>query len=96
VGKPARAFFIEAARAVAGELAARDGHRPLRSELAMVGDDIRTDVQAAQRIGLRGAFVLSGKQDMTDLEAATVGRGRRPDLIAGSLGEVVAALDPPR
>jgi HAD superfamily hydrolase (TIGR01458 family) len=97
VGKPARSFFIEAAAAVAGELAARGERRVVRAELAMVGDDIRTDVQAAQRIGLRGVFVLSGKQDASDLEAATAARrSRSPDLVAGSLREVVAALDPPR
>jgi HAD superfamily hydrolase (TIGR01458 family) len=97
VGKPARSFFIEAAAAVAGELAARGERRVVRAELAMVGDDIRTDVQAAQRIGLRGFFVLSGKQDASDLEAATAARrSRSPDLVAGSLLEVVAALDPPR
>ena len=97
IGKPARSFFIEAAAAVAGELATRGERRVVRAELAMVGDDIRTDVQAAQRIGLRGVFVLSGKQDASDLEAATaVRRSRSPDLVAGSLREVVAALDPPR
>jgi HAD superfamily hydrolase (TIGR01458 family) len=97
VGKPARSFFIEAAAAVAGELAARGERRVVRAELAMVGDDIRTDVQAAQRIGLRGFFVLSGKQDASDVEAATAARrSRSPDLVAGSLREVVAALDPPR
>ena len=95
VGKPSRAFFVDAASALADELAVRDGRRAVRAELAMVGDDIRTDVLAAQRVGLRGVFVLSGKHDATDLEAATTGaRGRRPDLVATSLREVVAALDP--
>jgi HAD superfamily hydrolase (TIGR01458 family) len=95
VGKPTRAFFVEAAAALAADIAAMQGRRPVRSELAMVGDDIRTDVQAAQRIGLRGVFVLSGKQDERDLAAATAGdRSRRPDLVAASLEEVVAALDP--
>jgi HAD superfamily hydrolase (TIGR01458 family) len=95
-GKPSRAFFAEAANALAAELKARDGRRVARSELAMVGDDIRTDVQAAQRIGLRGVFVLSGKQDERDLASATAsggGRGRAPDFVAASLAAVVAALD---
>jgi ribonucleotide monophosphatase NagD (HAD superfamily) len=93
VGKPAMAFFVEAAAALAAELLARDGRRAVRAELAMVGDDIRTDVLAAQRVGLRGVFVLSGKQDTADLEAAT-GNGRRaPDLVAKTLLDVVAALD---
>jgi HAD superfamily hydrolase (TIGR01458 family) len=93
VGKPTRAFFVEAAEALAADLTARDGRRPKRAELAMVGDDIRTDVIAAQRIGLRGIFVLSGKHDLSDVEAATDGRRTAPDLIADSLLDVVAALD---
>jgi len=93
VGKPTRAFFVEAAEALSADLTARDGRRPKRAELAMVGDDIRTDVMAAQRIGLRGIFVLSGKHDLSDVEAATDGRRTAPDLIADSLLDVVAALD---
>jgi HAD superfamily hydrolase (TIGR01450 family) len=93
VGKPTRAFFVEAAEALSADLTARDGRRPKRAELAMVGDDIRTDVMAAQRIGLRGIFVLSGKHDLSDVEAATNGRRAGPDLVADSLLDVVAALD---
>ena len=93
VGKPARSFFVEAAAALGADLAACDGRRAARSELAMVGDDIRTDVLAAQRVGLRGVFVLSGKHDLTDLDAATSGRTTAPDLVADSLLDVVAALD---
>ena len=60
----------------------------------MVGDDIRTDVLAAQRSGLRGIFVLSGKHGPADVAAAETERGGgRPDAIAPSLAEVVAALD---
>ncbi len=95
VGKPARAFFAEAAAQLSAELAARDGGgRVPRRALAMVGDDIQTDVLAAQRAGLRGVFVLTGKHGPADLEAATRGGRRAPDLIAPSLLEVVAALDP--
>jgi ribonucleotide monophosphatase NagD (HAD superfamily) len=93
VGKPTRAFFVEAAEALSADLMARVGHRPKRAELAMVGDDIRTDVIAAQRIGLRGIFVLSGKHDLSDVAAATNGRRTGPDLVADSLLDVVAALD---
>ncbi len=60
----------------------------------MVGDDVRSDIRAAQRAGLRGIFVLSGKHTLTDVEAAATERGgRRPDAIAPSLADVVAALD---
>ena len=94
VGKPAREFFAVAAAEVQADLAARDGgRRAPRSALAMVGDDIQTDVQAAQRAGLRGVFVLTGKHDLADIEAATRGGKSAPDLIAESLLDVVAALD---
>jgi len=93
VGKPAREFFTEAANALAAEARSR-GEPPLRRrDVLMVGDDLETDVRAAQRAGLRGAFVLTGKHTRTDL-ATAVGRGRTPpDLVADSLAEVVAALD---
>ncbi len=99
LGKPAPAFFREAAAELGADvLAAGPASEPrprrlARSEIAMVGDDIRSDVLAAQRVGLRGVFVLSGKHGRAELEAAAGGRGgRRPDAVASSLTEVVAAL----
>lgn len=95
LGKPSPVFFREMADEVAEELAVRDGGRRLaRAEIAMVGDDVWNDVLGAQRAGLRGAFVLSGKHGPDDLARAATGpRGRRPDAVAASLGEIVAALD---
>lgn len=94
VGKPSRAFFSEAADQLAAELRARGAPRLLRRDIAMIGDDLDTDVRAAQRAGLRGAFVLTGKHSRADVEAARARRGRPgPDLVAESLAEVVAALD---
>ncbi|HEY7523492.1 MAG TPA: HAD-IIA family hydrolase [Candidatus Limnocylindrales bacterium] len=90
VGKPAPEFFRQAAADLAADV---DGPPLRRREILMVGDDIETDVRAAQRAGLRGAFVLTGKHSRADLDAAN-GRGRRaPDLVAESLAEVVAAID---
>jgi len=97
LGKPSRAFFVEAANELLDEIAARDGRsaRPSRRALAMVGDDVWTDVLAGQRVGLRGVFVLSGKHGPAELERAAARRrgGGRPDAVAASLAEVVAALD---
>jgi Predicted sugar phosphatases of the HAD superfamily len=60
----------------------------------MVGDDIRSDILAARRSGLRGIFVLSGKHGPADVAAAERGRGSgRPDAVAPALSQVVAALD---
>jgi len=93
LGKPAREVFAEAAAALAGELRAHGQPRLLRHDIAMVGDDLDTDVRAAQRAGLRGVFVLSGKHTRADLATAAQGGRPAPDLVAESLAEVVAALD---
>jgi ribonucleotide monophosphatase NagD (HAD superfamily) len=78
VGKPAREFFTEAANALAAELRSR-GERPLRRrDILMVGDDLETDVRAAQRAGLRGAFVLtaSTRERTSRRRPSVVGRHR--------------------
>jgi HAD superfamily hydrolase (TIGR01458 family) len=93
LGKPAREFFSEAAAALAAEVRATGGGRLRRREIAMVGDDLDTEVRAAQRAGLRGVFVLSGKHTRADVaERARLSRPP-PDLVADSLARVVAALD---
>lgn len=97
VGKPSGSFFSIAVADLRRDIAAKAPARPLRrSEIAMIGDDVRTDVIAAQRAGLRGILVLSGKHGPADVEAAA-GRkrgGGRPDAVAPALAEVVAALGP--
>jgi ribonucleotide monophosphatase NagD (HAD superfamily) len=90
VGKPSTAFFSQAVR----DLRREAGRDLARADIAMVGDDVRTDVRAAQRAGLRGILVLSGKHGEADIEQAAQERGGRwPDAVAPSLSEVVAALD---
>lgn len=90
IGKPSGAFFSQAVR----DLRQEAGRDLARSDIAMVGDDVRTDVRAAQRARLRGILVLSGKHGEPDVEIAARERGgRRPDGIAPTLAEVVAALD---
>lgn len=93
VGKPSPAFFAAGITELRRDPASGPG-RLRRDELAMVGDDVRADVRAARRAGLRGILVLSGKHGPADVETAARERGgRRPDAIAPSLAEVVAALD---
>jgi HAD superfamily hydrolase (TIGR01458 family) len=94
IGKPAPTFFSLAVDALRREAAAR-GERLRRSEIAMVGDDVRTDVLAGQRAGLCGILVLTGKHGL-DAVAASGGHGRggrEPHGVAPSLADVVAALD---
>lgn len=92
VGKPARAFFREAARALAADLGGRGSARTLdRTTIAMVGDDVWSDVVAAQRAGLRGVLVLTGKHGEAEL-ARLAARGQAPDAVLPSIVEVVAEL----
>lgn len=88
IGKPSPAFFSLAVDSLRAEASA-GGHdgRLARATIAMVGDDVRSDVLAAQRAGLRGVFVLTGKHGLADIGS------RAPDVVAPSLGDVVAALD---
>ncbi len=93
LGKPSADFFREAAAELADEVRRAGGKRLVRHDIAMVGDDIRTDVVAAQRVGLRGVFVLSGKHGRADVAAVAGARGgRTPDAIAPTLLDVVRAL----
>ena len=93
IGKPAPRFFAIAVGALRRD-AQRAGKRLVRGDVAMVGDDVRTDVLAGQRAGLRGVFVLTGKHGLDDARPQTKGRAKRaPDAIAASLADVVAALD---
>ena len=94
IGKPAPAFFSIAVDALRRDVSRGSG-RLRRSEIAIVGDDVRTDVLAGQRAGLRGVFVLTGKHRLDELQRLPGhGRGgREPHAIAPSLADVVAALD---
>lgn len=95
VGKPSRTFFAEAVRSLAAELGSDGPGRGLgRSTVAMVGDDVWSDVAAAQRAGLRGVLVLTGKHGEAEL-ARLAARGRAPDAVYPSIVEVVAALREP-
>ena len=90
-GKPSRAFFAEGVRMLV-EMA--QGHdRMTAGGVAMVGDDLWNDIRGAQRAGLRGVFVRSGKHGDAELARAAAQRGGRPpDAVAPSIVEVAAAL----
>lgn len=80
VGKPSPDFFRQALSSL--------GVAPERA--AMVGDDVRTDVLAAQSIGMTGILVRTGKfrdDDLRDLES-------KPDHVIDSIAELPALLGP--
>ena len=90
-GKPSPTFFAAGIRAMALEVGRP---RLRRAEVAMVGDDLWNDVLGAQRAGLRGIFVRSGKHGDAELADAArrVRRGGRPDLVMDDIAAVVARL----
>ncbi|MEC4015376.1 HAD-IIA family hydrolase [Streptomyces sp. H27-D2] len=78
-GKPAEAFFATAL--------AHLGATP--SETLMVGDDIESDVLAAQRSGITGVLVKTGKY-LPETHRAAEGR---PDHVLESFAELPALLE---
>jgi HAD superfamily hydrolase (TIGR01450 family) len=89
LGKPSPVVFRQALEGLRADL----GRRLPARAVAMVGDDPVADVRAAQRVGMRGILVLSGKTSAADAGEPAVRSRRPPDAIAASLAEVVAALD---
>jgi phospholysine phosphohistidine inorganic pyrophosphate phosphatase len=75
LGKPAEAFY----RAAVDELGVAGG------DVAMVGDDIRSDVAGAQAAGLTGVLVRTGKFTPADLTGDV-----SPDAVLGSLADLPA------
>jgi HAD superfamily hydrolase (TIGR01458 family) len=78
IGKPAAAFF-EAALASLGADS---------SAASMIGDDIEADVLAAQRVGITGVLVRTGKYLPRTLDSAS----GTPDHVLDSIADVPALL----
>lgn len=77
MGKPATYFFTLARRDLAVE----------PDECVMVGDDIVTDIDGAQAVGMRGVLVRTGKFRVQDLGGAVT-----PDLILDSIADLPRIL----
>jgi HAD superfamily hydrolase (TIGR01458 family) len=58
---------------------------------AMVGDDLNSDVLAAQTLGMTGILVRTGKFRQDDLSAT----GAEPDAIVDSIADVPGMIGPP-
>ena len=79
MGKPAHEFFARAAESMGLALA----------EVAMVGDDVASDVGGAQRAGARGILVRTGKFLAGELDRS----GVLPDLTVVSIADLPASLE---
>ena len=59
------------------------------SRCAMVGDRLYTDIAMATRAGCIGVLVLSGEATIADVDALQEGAEQQPDLIVGSVDELL-------
>jgi len=80
-GKPSPAFFQAAADSMGIGLSA----------MAVVGDDVTTDVAGARACGAKGVLVRTGKFRADDLELS----GPKPSLVLDSLAGLPASLGAP-
>ena len=78
-GKPSAEFFQSALDLIGIEA----------SMVAMIGDDLESDVGGAQKVGLRGFLVLSGK---TREAPSSANADVRPDLTLASVAELLDLL----
>ena len=74
VGKPNKAFFN----------CALEDLRLMHEEVAMVGDDIITDIKGAQDIGIIGVLVKTGKYHESILQTSDI----MPDMFLDSIGDL--------
>jgi ribonucleotide monophosphatase NagD (HAD superfamily) len=78
IGKPSREYFQQALNDLGVEPA----------EVLVVSDDPFSDLAGAKRMGMRGAFVLSGKyRDASVVDA--IPEAERPDVIVPRIGDLV-------
>ncbi|CAN5644456.1 HAD-IIA family hydrolase [soil metagenome] len=82
MGKPSPTFFAEALRSA--------GASPART--AMVGDDVHSDVLGAQRAGIVGVLVHTGKYRPEDVKAAADAGDGSPDHQIDSVADLPALL----
>jgi HAD superfamily hydrolase (TIGR01458 family) len=79
VGKPNADFFRQALKMLRFEA----------QSVAMVGDDVENDVLAAQRLGVTGVLVRTGKFDAQQLQETVGG----PDHVIDSVADLPALLE---
>ena len=79
LGKPDRAFFEQALQSIGVPA----------HEAVMVGDDIENDIGGAQRAGLRGVLVCTGKHNASSPQLERI----KPDAILPSIVDVPGWLE---
>ncbi|XP_054716449.1 phospholysine phosphohistidine inorganic pyrophosphate phosphatase-like [Uloborus diversus] len=78
IGKPAPDFFLNALRDIS----------IAPHQAVMIGDDMNSDVHAAQKCGMKGVMVKTGKFRTSDLTHPLV----KPDLFVNNLAQFIDML----
>lgn len=81
VGKPTEAFFKDALNVVGGSI----------DETVMIGDDIVSDVGGAQKLGMRGFLVRTGKYKKSDETDRGVTADHVFDNLAAAINNIIAS-----
>ena len=76
VGKPSKLFFSKALKKVGGEF----------DEVMIISDDVQGDLIGAAKLGMKTAFVLSGK--FKSAQEILPKLGFKPDIVAKNIYEV--------
>ena len=84
--KPSTRLFAHAAE----RMARHHGHRP--EQLLMVGNDVRNDILAARRAGLRGALFAGDARSLRLRRDDPACIGLQPELVLTELRQLPAAL----
>jgi HAD superfamily hydrolase (TIGR01458 family) len=79
IGKPSKTFF---------DLALKDMGL-CHDQVAMIGDDIQTDIGGAQEAGMRGILVKTGKYREDSIRKISI----RPDLMIDSIADISKVLE---
>ncbi|WP_457640410.1 TIGR01458 family HAD-type hydrolase [Persephonella sp.] len=77
IGKPTKDFFLLAIKKMGLKV----------EEVAIIGDDIETDVKGGMDVGLKGILVKTGKFQKSDLE-----KGIKPDLVIDSINDILGYI----
>ncbi len=88
VGKPSTAFYKEAKKM----LEAQKGHSLDFESIAMMSDDVKGDLVGAKKLGMRSAFVLSGKYKTAQEIIPLLKEEQKPEYIVKNLLEVLELI----
>jgi len=87
VGKPSSAFFHEALLRLCAQR-----EDAVFESITIISDDLKGDVIGAQKMGMKGIFVLSGKYKSADEILPLIPKEQHPDAVYQDMQEILESL----